>query len=539
MIIPNVPQIPRMPRFVTAALLLVALFGGCWVLFEWWNRGPTPPSQPRPVPDGDQEIAWFHTPTAYEAWDHFVRALKRIERNHTIPHFFVDDTHAFPHRTTAIPEVIIGRSDRMGRLQIRWYKVTDVVPQSRWVELLLRRSPAPLAIIAGWSSDRAAELAEALRDAPQGDKPVLLLTAATAEQVATDAAMTGPAGPPLLSLYDRTFRFCFSNRQMAEALSDFLLSEPSLRPHAGADPWLLTTGTAWCNPWAALATLLCPEIPAFAIDWQDDPYSLDLSLHLRRELTRRCPTLPGGPRLIVIRSQIPFSTGSVHQPNAAELDAIHHLLQHLPPPPRRTVLLLPTVTVPARRVLQALVQEESEVGQRLVAITGDGISVNTLFRDRDVAWPIRSMPIPLVLFAHADPFAWDDAQERDGLTNGYALPAPPPGQVCSTTEDVEHLRRLMEVLVTAAYTTEPPVLISKAEQLCQALRRLQPPFFDPAGNRQGGSGEYIVVLRPQPTGVEDPRCEALLEVYTRQAGARGWFCLHRRQLYRFYHERTP
>jgi hypothetical protein len=526
-------------RILTASLLIVAVLGGLGGLFVWWNREQSPPSRPRPVPDGDQEIAWLHTPTAYESWDHFVRALKRIERSRTIPHFYVEDAHAYPQRTTAIPEVVIGRSDRIGRLHIRWYKVTDAVPQGRWVELLLRRSPAPLAIIAGWSSDRAAELAEALREAQHPDKPVLLLTAATAEQVATDAAMTGPAGPPLVTLYDRTFRFCFSNRQMAEALTDFLLSEPSLRPHAGADPWLLATGTAWCNPWAALATLLSPEIPAFAIDWQDDPYSLDLSLHLRRELTRRCPTLPGGPRLIVIRSQIPFSTGSVHQPNAAELDAISHLLQHLPPPPRRTVLLLPTVTVPARRVLQALVREESEVGQRLVAITGDGISVNTLFRDREVAWPIRSMPIPIVLFAHADPFAWDRGEEGDRLTDGYALPAPLPGQVCPTTEEVEHLRRLMEVLVTAAYTADPPLLISRAEQLYQALRTLQPPFFDTAGNRQGGRGEHIVVLRPQPPGVEDPLCEGLLEVYSRRANPEGWFCLHRRLLYRFYHDRIP
>lgn len=524
---------------VVAGLLIVAGGISLGIVSAWWNRGPTPPAYPRPVPAGDQEIAWLHTPTAYEAWDHFVRALKRIERRGTIPHFFADDAHAYPHKTTAVPEVTIGRSDCLGRLHVRWYKVTEAVPQSRWVELLLQRSPAPLAIIAGWSSDRAAELAETLRDAPHPDKPVLLLTAATAEQVATDAAMTGPAGPPLLSLYDRTFRFCFSNRQMAEALSDFLLSEPSLRPHTGADPWLLATGTAWCNPWTAAATLLAPQIPTFAIDWQDDPYSLDLSLHLRRELTRRCSALAGGPQLVLIRSQIPFSTGPVHQPNTAEADAIHHLLQHLPPPPQRTLLLLPTVTVPARRVLQALVQEESEVGQRLVAVTGDGISVNTLFRDREVAWPIRTMPIPIVLFAHADPFAWDEPTEGDRFPHGYALVAPPPGRVCSTTEDVEHFRRLIEVLVSTVYRTDPPVLLDSPEELCQAFQRLEPPFFDTPRNRRGGSGEYIVVLRPSPSGIEDPLAEGLLEVYTRRPHLGGWFCLHRRLLYRFYHDRIP
>jgi hypothetical protein len=256
-------------------------------------------------------------------------------------------------------------------------------------------------------------------------------------------------------------------------------------------------------------------------------------------LTRRCAALVDGPRLVLIRSQIPFSTGPVHQPNAAEADAIRHLLQHLPPPPQRTLLLVPTVTVPARRVLQALVQEESEVGQRLVAVTGDGISVNTLFRDREVAWPIRTLPLPLVLFAHADPFAWDEPEEREQLADGYALPAPPPGRACSTTEDVEHFRRLIEVLISAAYRTDPPALLSSPEQLSHALRRLEPPFFDAAGNRRGGSGEHIVVLRPFPPGVEDPLAEAVLEVYTRRPQPGGWFCLHRRLLYRFYHDRTP
>ncbi|MCS7021807.1 MAG: hypothetical protein NZU63_08280 [Gemmataceae bacterium] len=520
--------------------VLLLLVGSGGALIGWLSRQSGSARWVRPVPSGDQEIAWLHTPTAYETWDNFVRGLKRAEGSGRVPQLYVDDRHAYPQQTTAVPEVIVGRSDRVGRLHFRWYKVTDAMSQSRWIEQLLQRQPPPLAVIAGWSSDRAAELAEALRASPQPDKPVLILVAATAEQISSDVAMTGPAGPLLVSLYERTFRFCFSNRQMAEALVDFLLTEPSLRPHSGIEPATLAWGGGWRDPWGTLTALLAPEIPAFAIDWQDDPYSLDLSFHLRRQLSRRCPTAAGVPHLLLMRSQIPFSTGPVHQPNAAEADAVAHILQHLPPSSRRTLLLLPTVTAPARRVLRALVQEQSEIGEQLVAVIGDGITVNTVFRDREVAWPIRTIPVPLVLFTHADPFAWDDPQTTVALPRDYTLPAPAATEVRTTTEDVEHFRWMSEVLVTAAYSAQSPALVANPEQLHQALRSLEPAVFDAQGNRLGGRGEHIVVLRPlNMAPFQSPDSEGVIEVYTRQGPERGWFCLHRRLLYRISYERSP
>lgn len=520
---------------IVTLLLLSGGLGGCFI-WSALSRQNLP--LVRPVPPGDQEIAWLHMPTAYETWDNFLRGLKRVEFSGAIPHLYVDDSRAYPQRTTAVPEVVVGRSDRAGRLHFRWYKVTDTLSQSRWMELLLQRSPPPLAVIAGWSSDRAVELAEVLRSAPHPHKPALLLTAATAEQIAVDVSMTGPAGPRLIAIYDKTFRFCFSNRQMAEALTDFLLNEPSLRPQGGIEPLVLAIGTAHRDPAAALAALWTPEVPAFAIDWQDDPYSLDLSFHLRYELNRRTPATLGAPRLVLIRSQIPFSTGPIHQPNAAESDAVLHILQHLPPPPQRTLLLLPTVTAPARRVLRALAQEQSEIGEQIVAVIGDGITVNTLFRDREVAWPISALSIPVVLFTHADPCAWDPTDNASSSPSGYALPTPAAGELRSTTEDIEHFRRLCEVLLTAAYRDEPAALAEDAEQLCQFLRTRQCHFFDTEGNRRGGSGEHIVVLRPSPSGATDPTVEGTLEVYTRRDPRESWHCLHRRILYRLHYDRS-
>ncbi len=325
-------------------------------------------------------------------------------------------------------------------------------------------------------------------------------------------------------MYTPTFRLCFSNRQMAEALCDFILSHPRLRPYAGPAYELLAIGAAAALPLNVGGPLTVPTLHAFALDWQDDPYSLDGW---------------GVPRLRMVRSQIPFSTGSVHRPNTAEHEAIEHMLSYLPPPGQQTVLLLPTVTAPARRVLRTLAQEDPGIGQRLTAVTGDGITVNTLFRDRDVAWPPRTIPIPLVLFTHADPFAWDkEASNPPPL--GYELPPPLPGEVRSTTEDIEHFRVAMEMILAAAYAGDPPTLSRDPAEWTDQLHCRTPPLFDQTGNRSTGSGEYIVVLWPAtalPAADSAQSYDGFLDVYTRRDGE--WYRLHRRPLEHPRHLTNP
>src|SRR5205814_1314203 len=111
-----------------------------------------------------------------------------------------DDARAFPDRTTAVPEVVVSRDGFAGKIRVRWYKVTNYAPVDAWVQALAERRPAPLAIVGGWSSDRARDLAEAMhRQAWTGEKPLLLLSTATAETVL--GADYQPV--PLMGLYDR------------------------------------------------------------------------------------------------------------------------------------------------------------------------------------------------------------------------------------------------------------------------------------------------------------------------------------------------
>ena len=53
-----------------------------------------------------------------------------------------------------------------------------------------------------------------------------------------------------MRIYDRrSFRFCFSNQQMAHAVTDFIWSRDELRPDSD---------------------------PVYTVSWEDDPYSTDL-----------------------------------------------------------------------------------------------------------------------------------------------------------------------------------------------------------------------------------------------------------------------
>jgi hypothetical protein len=504
-----------------------------------WFQGSQAGPNPLPVPDGDQEIAWLHNPTSFESWENFVWGLKRAETAADGPEgLVVDDSAAYPDRTTAVPEIVVRRKGFAGNLRVRWYKVTDEATQEGWVNALAARGTPPVAVTGGWSSDRAKELAYAMRDAKwNGPKPLLFLTQATADRVyLTD---DHDSGPSLIEVYDRSFRFCFTNKQMVDAVTDFVLSDPTLRPGPIEYPGLRSLAAAAAGPWAALtayaaeAHRTAEPLPAFAIAWKDDDYSTDLSSQFRKQLADRSASADGLPLLKVSPWFIPFSVGRFNRPNRAEAETAEQILKNLPPPGYRTVLVIPTVSAPARRTLRSLVQGNPTVGQQLVAVTGDGIGVNTFFRDREFAWPVRSLPIPVVLFLHADPFGWDKPGAGRAPPAGYELPEPAPGAVRSSVEDIQLFSRLARVVAAAAFPDGTAEIIRTPDALGERLRNLTPKFFDAAGNRKKETGEHVVVLRPTVNGNGPPErgpVDAVLEVYTRPAGGQTWSRIHSRPL---------
>lgn len=544
-----------MRRWWPGIVLLAVACGVLLIRAGVWRAGEA--ARPLPVPAGDHEVAWLHIPTSGETWENFVWGVKRAEMaaSGAPGGLRVDDSAAFPASTTAVPEIVIARDGFAGKLRVRWYKVTNYAPTDAWVQALAARNPPPLALVGGWSSDRAKELALAMASAAwPGQKPVLLLSTATADSVYPDVENYSPdyQPPKLIELYPRSYRFCFTNRQMAEAVADFVLTDPGLRPGPAVTPGLRAVpagagGIPAMLPWLAElraeqpgipalagATAGTPGFPAFAVAWKDDPYSLDLARQFTDVFAEQ-GARPGRPRLSVEANLIPFSVGRFARPNPYEAQVVDHVLGSLPHRGERTVLVIPTVTAPARRVLGALALGTPGAARRLVAVTGDGIPVNALFRDGEFAWPVRSIPIPLVLFTHTDPFDWDEPGQH-APPRGYELQPPgKPGEVKSSTEDIQLFTLMGAVLARGAFPDGTDRVVDGPDALADHFARLAPAFFDPSGNRHAGTGEHVVVLRPAPRieGVVTYP-DAVIEVWTRQAGAQ-WGRIHARPVVQTVH----
>lgn len=487
--------------------------------------------QPRPVGDDDQEVAWINPPTEIGAWSDFAIGFKRAEMR--VPGLHVDVSAAFPEQTTAVPEIALSRPPHKGRLLVRWYKTSTGATLPDWVAALANRKPAPLAVVGGWTSDRAVELAAELSRQPgwHGDPPLLLITTATIDRVQVnpnDPAYFEKPGDqrPLTDLHPgRTFRFCFTNSQMAEAVTDYLAHDPTLFPGRGGWPGFGAVGAGAAGPWPAavgLADVAGPGPTVFTFEWDDDPFSEDLGYEFKNEIRRRFARADGPPPAAPVfapRLQVPYSVGGFSRANQAEADAVRELLRGLPPPGERSVVIIPTVTAPARRVLLALAERVPQAGRRLVAVTGDGLSVNTVYRDAEFAWPARSIPIPLVMFAHQNPFGWD---EPGG-------PPPPAGYRLgrddrSSTQDLLLYTDIGVVLADAVFPPGQP-MAATADELARRVRGRPDRLFDDRGNRLGGRGEHVVVLRPTLRYGADPsrpRPDAVVEVYRRGNGGAAW-----------------
>ncbi|HJZ90788.1 MAG TPA: hypothetical protein VKE40_07925 [Gemmataceae bacterium] len=458
--------------------IIVVIGLGVGVAFGLREQFRTRPATPSAVPPGDLEVAWIHTTTNPQTWERFVAGVLQLRRQ--VPGLDVDDSRAFLDQTAAVPEVVLSQSGRPGKLHLRWYKLSSEVGNREWVDALAARNPAPIAFMGGGTSDRAIELAQALneRSAWKGDKrPLLFITTATANTL--DPHAFEPER--LIDVYPgRTFRGCFTNEAMARAVIDFVWQSQDLKP----------TGKS--------------ETRAYVLAWQDDPYSVDLAVQFDARF--REGKNPGVPLRTVV-DRIAYSVGTFTEPNPPEREVMDRILPDLASHPEdRSLLVLPAVTQPARRILRAFAADTPLIGQRLVAVTGDGVSFNTVFRDGDVVWPVRELSIPLVFFAHQNPVAW----AADGGPDDPAALQPP-----NSTDDVLLFADIVRVLAEGVFAGEWP---ADADALARKLRAREKPFFAPDGERRSGEGEYVVVVRPQFLEGGRVHREPEFLVYTRSEG---------------------
>ncbi|HZT79001.1 MAG TPA: hypothetical protein VFA26_02165 [Gemmataceae bacterium] len=521
---------PFRPSILMAISVALALGAAAVVYFT----GGEPRPEPRPVREGDREVAFLYPATGASTWERFVTAAALSVR-HLQPDWpdleaDIGDA-AFPRQTTAVPEFAISPGPGRGRLVFRWYKLTGRQKTADWVEALLRRRPPPLAVVGGNNSDAGRELAFQLAAAaqrlPEGERPLMLLTTATADQVkpldepppGEPAAGAEQPGVPLADIYrGRTFRFCFSNRQMAEAVTQFLWAQDDLRPDAD---------------------------PVYSVSWEDDSYARDLWLGFAaalrqpaaRAAARDWAWLAGvsatgafplsGEAFCASQFRlgdmtphtVPWSAGSFDRPNPHENRVAGWLIEELRrrPNQRRPLLVLAAQSQPSRRFLRALVSWDAQDARRFVVATGDTLSFNTVYRDRNVAWPVQELPFNLLFFCHHNPI---DAEAARQAGEG------------SGTEDLLLNRDIVEALLLGMRPGDPPAGAAELGRRLHELRLKDDNLtFDPAGerlfdadgNRRGGTGEHVVWLRPAFRGPE-VLPEATLRVWCWRpaGGARRW-----------------
>ncbi len=511
------------------ALSAAVVVGAVVVVFQ----GPAAQGRPAPLPvaPGELEVVWLYTATNATSWERFVAAVKRtaerLRREH--PGLEADVNAAFPQQTTAVPQVSLAWPGDGPRFVFRWYKLTSDWKTRDWIEALLRRSPPPLAIIGGSSSDNARELATHLNQfaagMPEEDRPLLLLTAATADRVtpypeAGTSSSPSPASVPLTGLYPgRTFRFCFTNRQMATAVTDFLWWQDDLRPDSDPAYMAKWDDDAYSRDLIeafgeALQVLVAKSLANFWGWWSGSiasghwPYMdsigggifpLDRHPLVAHEKWNDFQlAIPPTPQVI------DSSVGSFSAPNRYEAKVARDLLDLLQEQDKfqkRPLLILTGQSQPSRRFLRALIRAVPDLAGRFVVATGDAISFNTVYRDREVSWDIQDLPFPLVFFCHRNPIDPDAGFRAAGTE-----PNDANGTATTGTEDVLLFGDIIESLLQAGAPAEGQV--AGAAQLARRLTnaRLQGDrivvgpegvrLFGDDGQRQSGTGEHVVCLRP-------------------------------------------
>jgi hypothetical protein len=532
-------------------------------------------AQVREVPAGHQEIAFLVPATSGDAWERLVAALDALHRNWPrdypeAPRLQVRKDKAFVELTADVAELALWlEGANRARLWLRWYKLSSENSVEKWIEQLTQRKPPPLAVVGGDISDRAVALARALQAARRkwrGPAPVLLLTTATADRY----KLAGTPGldtveetsPRLIDIYDkRSFRFSFTNKQMARVVLDFVRSHPELWPDNPREAPAAAGIAGAANPWAALSLLATTDHPRLqTLEWSDDSYSVDLARRFTRVFQR---LFPFGR---AVEDRVPYSAGDYFHPNPSEAFAIGPLVAgSAAAPDERRLLGLPTATVRAQRLLRTLVRRDPLQGRNLVVITGDSIGFNSIYRDRNVAWNILDVPVPLVLFAHRNPVSATagfpipnralTATTTVGLLAaplgegpGLAVAALPAGKAAlsdgnadpfgNATDEVLLNRDILEALVQAAYRDGR--LLADADTLRERLRQALwhrghvriPGFagaasnseeagwtnghlFDANGDRSARTGEHVVWLNPSAGGA--PLVDPTITVWRRQA----------------------
>lgn len=492
----------------------------------------------KPLQPGYQEIAWISPATSADTWTRMVEAAESARDQWPPPGsglaaLQVDTSMAFPDRSTDIPELLMWvGNDESQKLVLRWYKISSEVDIATWVKKLSQRETPPLAVMGGESTNRAVEIAETLvrfENQWKGLPPLFLITTATADDYKRNDNDLG-SGQPLMELYQRrNYRFSFTNTLMACSVLDFVAEHPEIWPDT--QPILLDMArqvgsTQVFNSLAATSVpLVYPKHACYAVAWEDNDYSKDLQYRFSLEFSERYnhmgENFPETDRVL-------NSVGDFTQPSSHDIGAAWRFINSSAfDADTRQLLILPAGAQEARRYLRALVNSAPDEIRNMVALSGDSIAFNHIYRDRKLTWNVMDLPVPLIFFSHRNPIDRVAGFRREGTKD---RPWAATG-----TQDLLFYRDMIEAVLLAAYSNDQ--LVSNSEVLNKRLSDLRwesgrvtlakdaPEFFDASRNRNIGTGEHIVWLQPHRDWRGRVLPESTITVWFRQAqpnGTRQW-----------------
>jgi hypothetical protein len=537
-------------RFVVGLVIAVALVLAGYLILRGTNVLGLPTlADVKPVPSGHQEVAWLAPATSDEAWERLVAGVRYLIKEWPkwfpeTPPLQANFERAFLDPTADIPEVGLTLTGAgQGTLWLRWYKISSEIGSKVWLQKLAARKPPPLAILGGDTSDRAVHQAGILQEHLvdwQGKAPLYLITTATADRHypghyrpggTSEDSLTRKNWPRVMEVYKgHSFRFSFSNTRMANAVMEFIREHPEVWLTVKREPTFIAslvgngTGLGSLNLLAAGGYF--QDYHLYAPAWADDVYSLDLADRFIDVFLDKFNR--GRDASITLKNiYIAYGVGDYYSPNPREaLTANMFLVDVSGFRNHNQMLVLPTTSQRARRFLRTLCGMAPLDIRNLVVMSGDAITFNNIYRDRDLAWNILDMPVPLVFFCHRNPVnkaaGFGQKIENHISTTG--------------TQDMLLYADVLNSLVQAAFQKQS--LLADAEELKQRLqdsqwykgRVINPGFaavpagssdlFTPEGDRSSKTGEHIVWLKPEFTC---NRVDAKATITVWRIGPQGWY----------------
>src|SRR5262249_15849788 len=107
-------------------------------------------------------------------------------------------------------------------------------------------------------------------------------------------------------------------------------------------------------------------------------------------------------KLLMSSVSITYSVGDAGPLNHAEQIAVNSFVEwHRPD--RSQLLLLPTSAQRPRRFARGVYKSNPDKVKRVVVASGDSVSLNNVYRDSEVVWDYRDLPVPLLFFSHRNP----------------------------------------------------------------------------------------------------------------------------------------